>query len=225
MISQVTFPAYSKLQGDIPKLRDAYLKVLQVIAFLSFPVAGLIFVLAPDFTIIFLGERWMPMVPAMQALTIWGAIRSVGNVTELARAVGKPKIGTYVQFIQLILLVILIYPLSIRWGILGTSLAVVFASLVTRIISSYMVIRITLCPVRSFCKPIIFPLIGTIIMVLSVFLMKTRWVTSIGISEFFLHIGFCILIYLSVSYLLSRFLDYQIQSIIKESSKLLKGEK
>jgi O-antigen/teichoic acid export membrane protein len=66
VISQVTFPAYSKLQGDIPKLREAYLKVLQITAFLSFPIAGLIFILAPDFTRLFLGEKWMPMVPAMQ---------------------------------------------------------------------------------------------------------------------------------------------------------------
>jgi len=57
VISQVTFPAYSKLQGNIPKLREAYLKVLQFTAFLSFPIAGLIFILAPDFTKIFLGEN------------------------------------------------------------------------------------------------------------------------------------------------------------------------
>jgi len=55
VISQVTFPAYSKLQNNIPKLREAYLKVLQFTAFLSFPIAGLIFILAPDFTKIFLG--------------------------------------------------------------------------------------------------------------------------------------------------------------------------
>jgi len=43
VISQVTFPAYSKLQDNIPKLREAYIKVLQVTTFLSFPIAGLIF--------------------------------------------------------------------------------------------------------------------------------------------------------------------------------------
>jgi len=63
VISQVTFPPYSKLQDNLPKLREAYLKVLQLTAFLSFSIAGLIFILAPDFTKIFLGEKWMPMVP------------------------------------------------------------------------------------------------------------------------------------------------------------------
>jgi len=77
VISQVTFPTYSKLQDNLPKLREVYLKVLQLIAFLSFPIAGLIFVLAPDFTKIFLGEKWMLMVPAMQILCIFGVTRSI----------------------------------------------------------------------------------------------------------------------------------------------------
>ncbi|RKY42346.1 MAG: lipopolysaccharide biosynthesis protein, partial [Candidatus Omnitrophota bacterium] len=81
VISQVTFPAYSKLQDNIPRLREAYLKVLQLTAFLSFPIAGLIFVLAPDFTKIFLGEKWMPMVPAMQVLCIFGVTRALNATT------------------------------------------------------------------------------------------------------------------------------------------------
>jgi len=45
VISRVTFPIYSKLQDDIHKVKEAYLKVLQVTAFLSFPIACFIFVL------------------------------------------------------------------------------------------------------------------------------------------------------------------------------------
>lgn len=93
LITQVTFPAYSKLQSDIPKLKEAYLKVLQVTAFLSFPIAGLIFALAPDFTKIFLGEKWMPMVPAIQVLVLWGLIRSLGATTgPVFYSMGNPKI-------------------------------------------------------------------------------------------------------------------------------------
>lgn len=72
VISQVTFPAYSKMQGDIPRLKAAYLDVLQLTAFISLPVAGGIFILAPEFTLIFLGEKWMPMVPTIQILVLAG---------------------------------------------------------------------------------------------------------------------------------------------------------
>ncbi len=72
--SRVTFPAYSKLQDNLPRLREAYLRVLQLTAFLSFAIAGVILVLASDFTRIALGEKWMPMVPTVQALCIFGMI-------------------------------------------------------------------------------------------------------------------------------------------------------
>jgi len=222
VISQVTFPTYSKLQDDIPRLREAYLNVLRLTAFLSFPIAGLIFILAPDFTRIFLGEKWMPMVPAMQVLAIWGVIRSVGTVGPVAQAIGKPRIATSVQFVQLILLAVLIYPLSAHWGILGTSLAVVLASLVARIISTYMVIKIIRCRRRSFCGPIAFPLIGTIIMILSTFFMKIYWVTQIEIPEFSVYIGLSILIYLGITCLFDKTLNYRMQFIIRESLSLFK---
>ncbi|GAI54637.1 unnamed protein product, partial [marine sediment metagenome] len=61
VISQVTFPAYSKLQDNLPGLREGYLKTLQLTAFISIPLAGGIFILAPEFTTIFLGDKWMPM--------------------------------------------------------------------------------------------------------------------------------------------------------------------
>jgi len=222
VISQVTFPAYSKLQDNIPKLREAYLKVLQVTAFLSFPIAGLIFVLAPDFTKIFLGEKWMPMVPAMQVLSIWGGIRSVGVVGTVAQAVGKPRIATNVQFIQLILLAILLYPLSARWGILGASLAVVSAALITRVLSSIMVIRITKCQTRKFFKIIILPSTSTVIMVLFIFLIKVYWSISVGILSFCIFMGLAILTYLAMIRLFDKFLNYRMQFTIRESFNLFK---
>jgi len=218
VISQVTFPAYSKLQDSLPKLREAYLKVLQLTAFLSFPIAGLIFVLAPDFTKIFLGEKWMPMVPAIQVLALWGFIRSIGATTgSVFQGIGKPGIATKLQFVQLILLAMLIYPLSIRWGILGTSLAVVVSALITNLISSYMVVKVTRCEIWNFSRMIVLPLINVAIMISPIFILKTYWVNSAGILEFFLFIVLGILIYFGLTCLLERSLNYRIRSIIKES--------
>ncbi|MBE9593190.1 MAG: lipopolysaccharide biosynthesis protein, partial [Proteobacteria bacterium] len=165
VISRVTFPAYSKLQDNLPKLREAYLKVLQFTAFLSFPIAGLIFVLAPDFTMIFLGEKWMPMVPAMQVLALWGLLRSIGATTgPLFLGVGKPRIAAKLQFARLILLVIIIYPLTIKWGILGTSLAVLLSILPVEPFTFYLTIKIIKCRVWEFGKLIALPMLGVAIM-------------------------------------------------------------
>lgn len=214
VISPVVFPAYSKLQEDISKLRNSYLKILQLTAFLSFPIAGLTFALAPDFTRIFLGEKWMPMVDAMRVLAIWSMIRGTAEVSHVAQAVGKPEKGTKVKFIELTVLGSTIYPLTVRWGILGTSLAVALASLIARFTSGYMVIKIIGCKARNFCKRIILPLASTIIMVLSMFFLKALWVTPLKIWGFFISIALGVLIYLGTTYLFDKFLNYRMRFII-----------
>lgn len=225
VISQVTFPAYSKMQNNLPRLRESFLRVLQLTAFLSFPIAGLIFVLAPDFTKIFLGDKWMPMVPAMQVLALWGGIRSIGATTgSVFFSMGKPKILTKIQFGHLILLAILIYPLSMRWGIFGTSLAVIFATLIPVSCAFYIVIKVIKCKIENFCKITTLPLINTVIMVSVIFILKTHWSNTVEMLEIFLFILFGIVSYLGVTYLFDKFFSYGMRDIFRGSLLEFRGK-
>ena len=209
VISQVTFPAYSKLQDDIPKLRESYLKVLQITAFLSFPIAGLIFALAPDFTKIFLGEKWMPMVPAMMVLVLWGVIRSMAGVnSSILQAVKKPDIITKLSAIKLLILAILIYPLSIKWGILGTSLAV----LLSAIFITPNTFHITICKVlrskiSEFFKATSVPFAGTIFIVSLIAFFIPDNLSLVG---FILVVIVGITCYFLVTYILDKILKQKI---------------
>ncbi len=175
VISQVTFPAYSKLQDNPEGLKQAYLKTLQLTAFISVPLAGGIFILAPEFARIFLGDKWMPMVPAMQVLALEGLIRSIAATTgPIFQAVGRPSIDTKWQVVRLIVLAILIYPLSSRWGILGTSIAVFFSILISTIGFCIMVAKITKCGIREFGKSITLPLITGLFMVVVILVLKDK---------------------------------------------------
>jgi len=223
VISQVTFPAYSKLQDNLPKLREAYLKVLQVTAFLSFPTAGLIFALAPDFTKIFLGEKWMPMVPAMQVLVLAGLVRSIAATAgPIFHALGKPQIDTKLQIVRLSVLAALIYPFTIKWGILGASIVVVLSIFVSNIGFCLNAIKMTQCSVKNFSKIIAFSLVNGIIMASFIFALKVN-VNSVGIWKFLLFLVVSVFIYFGIIYLSDRHLDYGTISLIKESLNLLKG--
>ena len=203
VISQITFPAYSKIQGDTPKLREAYLNVLQVTTFLSFPVAGLIFALGSDFTHIFLGEKWMPMVPAMQLLCFYGLIRSIGATTgPIFEAIGKPKIVTKIQFIELILLTLLIYPLTKHFGILGTSIAILLTRLGGGVLGIYKALKSTRCDNSAFLGRLVYPFLSTTIIISLLFITKTYFINSVGMFLFLVLGIFGTLTYFSVSYLL-----------------------
>jgi len=168
VISQVTYPAYSKLQDDIPRLREAYLKVLQLTTFLSFPIAGSIFILGPDFTGLLLGRKWLPMVPAMQVLTWWGVVRSMAGVnSSILQSVKRPDIITKLSAIKLPILAALLYPLSVKWGIIGVSIAVLTSALIITPNTFYIVARrILKSKISIIFKAISVPFLGTIFMVL-----------------------------------------------------------
>jgi len=220
VISQVTFPAYSKLQDDLPKLREAYLKILQLTTFISIPFAGGIFIFAPEFTKIFLGDKWMPMVPAIQVLVLAGLLRSISATTgSVFQAVGKPEIVTKWQPVRLLVLAAVIYPFTLQWGILGTSLAVVSCNLISTIGFSVKVVRITQCDAGSFLKRIILPSINTLAAISIIVILKNT-ITTVRTLELILLSGISILIYLGATYISDKqtFLD------IKKMSSIGKGK-
>jgi len=226
LIATVTFPAYSKLQDSLLRLRKAYLKVLQLTAFLSIPIAGLIFILAPDFTRIFLGEKWMPMVPAMQVLALYGMLRAIGATTGVVfMAVGRPEISTKIKCAQLILLAILLYPFTVQWGILGTSIAVTSYALVFNPIAVYKVLNIVKCGYKKAGELVVLPLIGTLIMILVTFTLKTYVFININVTLIFLLIACGMSSYLLVAHLFDKFLGYGNRQLIQEQLTLFQKPK
>jgi O-antigen/teichoic acid export membrane protein len=216
VISQVTLPFYSKLQNELEKLKQGYLKVLQVSAFLSFPIGGLIFALAPDFTSIFLGDKWMPMVPAMKVLVLAGCVRCIATTSGLIfYAVGKPQIDTAFQFVCFLVLAVLIYPLSMKWGLRGIALSVFASAFIANVGLSYMAVKTVKTDYTSFLKPLAVPLLNTFIAVYFVFGLKCVMVTSIGT----LITAGCgaIILYLALSCITDRVLNYGIQVTLKEA--------
>ena len=222
VISQVMFPAYSKIQDDIPKLRETYLKVLQLTAFISFPITSLIFALAPDFTMIFLGKKWMPMVPTIQILVFAGLVRSIAATSgPIFYAVGKPRIETKWQMVRLFVMAVLIYPFTIKWKILGTSM-VIFLSIFISTIGFYSeAARIIKMNIKYVTKCMIVPSVNGIIMTFLIIILKS-YSNIIGILHLILLLIISLSIYLIMTYLFDEFLDNRMKSIVRESLNCFK---
>ncbi|MBD3413768.1 MAG: oligosaccharide flippase family protein, partial [Candidatus Aminicenantes bacterium] len=132
VISSVAYPAYSKLQENLDKLRDAYFRVLKVVTFLTFPLTAAIFVLTRDFVVLFMGDKWSPMIPAMRILAFAGLFRSIAAISgPLFLSIGKPKIDTKMQAIRFCIIAVFIYPFIKNWGIEGASWVIVGSIFIT----------------------------------------------------------------------------------------------
>ncbi len=176
VLTEVTFPAYSKIQNDIPRLRSAFLKVLQLTTFLSVPLSGLVFFLSPDFVRVFFREEWWPMIPVLQILVFRGLVFSIhATFGSIFRAVGKPHITVYLQIARMILMAILLYPMILRWQILGAAIALVIIALAMQPLGYYIVMRILRCSVQSMVRIIWIPLTATIRMVAALYGIR-QWI-------------------------------------------------
>jgi len=173
VISTVSFPAYSKVQDDTNKLKQYYFEILKFTAFFSFLLAGIIITLAPEFTSIFLGNKWSPIIPIIQLLSIFGLIRSL-NATfgPVFYATGSPYILTKLAFYQLIFLMIIFYPLFLWGELIGISLAITLGNLFCFILCLFKLKKILNCQITDILKQIRKPALSISVLVIICFLLK-----------------------------------------------------
>jgi O-antigen/teichoic acid export membrane protein len=216
-ISQVTYPAYSRLKEDKARLRQAFLKVFQITILFSFAAGGLLFVLAHDFTKIFLGKEWLPMVPAMQILIPAGIARSVMATTgPIFKAMGKPGIATKWQIVRLGILACLIYPFILKWQLVGVSLAVLLSNLLSTVGFCFSVLKILECRFKIFLKIITPPILLFAGMTAGMKLMNLT-TYDIGIVEFSLLAVSQLCLVVVFVYLFEKFFDYNIKPLLTKA--------
>ena len=203
VIASVVFPAYSKVQDCQVRLKQAYFRIMRLTVAISIPIAVGIVLLAPEFTIIFLGEKWMPMVPAMQLLAVAGLIKSIISTgSPLFTGSGHPNFEFYMQLIRGLIIIIAIYPLTIYMGISGAALCVIL-SIVGMIVVWYPFSRnITKASWREYADAFWPPSLSSLFMAGSIYLSKLYWnpiqrpltlavltFIGIGISSIFIYIA------------------------------------
>lgn len=215
VISRVTFPAYSKIQDDIPRLREAYLRVLQLTTFLAFPIAGMIFVFGGDFTRLFLGEKWLPMVPAMQILALAGLARSIQATTgPVFYGMKKPRIVTKFEAVRFAVLAAFIYPFTVHWGLFGTGFAVLLSICASNVLFDIVVVRTIECPPFKFVKTLAIPLVNASIAVSAVSIFKYNMQSS-GLVAFCLLVAGTIALYTLLTWLAQRLLRYGLATTVR----------
>ena len=185
-ISKVTFPAYARLQDNLGRLKDAFLRTLTFTAFLSAPVTALIIVLATDFVLIFLGAKWLPIVAPMQIIALTGLARAISSTTNpVFQATNKPYIDTQWATIRFVIMAVLIFPMTRQWGMVGASWAVFVSMFVSTVAFCIRVVAITMCGWRAFSRAMILPLLGSMASMGSVLLLRTN-LHDVGFWQFLL---------------------------------------
>jgi len=101
-----------------------------------------IFIFAKEITILFLGNHWIQAVPVMKILAIFGLIRSItSSFGPVYRATKNLKQPLLISFIQLLFLTIIIYPLTMKFSLMGVATGVTVSLILSLVLTSVVISR------------------------------------------------------------------------------------
>jgi O-antigen/teichoic acid export membrane protein len=129
-MTQVLFPALSRIQRDRAEAGRLFLRVLQLTALCSLPLAVGIALFCDEFVMVFMKERWLPMVPLVRIFSVLGALVSLGAATgNTLKALGRPELVTRFQGIRLVVMLALLFPCTRYYGLEGAAVAVLVSEM------------------------------------------------------------------------------------------------
>jgi O-antigen/teichoic acid export membrane protein len=166
-IMNVLFPAYSKAQDNITKLREAFLLSMEIMASIVFPLGVTIYLLAPVFTPVIFGQQWIAAITPMGIFGIaaaFGCLLSLGK--SLFYGLGRPSLSFYITIISTAVMFGLFWPLYKLFGLTGGAIAVLFGSISPFPLFIYQSMKHLEINVRQILGMALAPLVITLIIII-----------------------------------------------------------
>lgn len=148
-VAAVSFPAFAQIQGDRERCARGYLRTLEMITLVAWPLAALGAVASPAAVPLLVGEQWRAAIPIFQILSGVAALHAFMNLAStLFEALGKSRVGF--RWIVLVVPVNLVgFAVGLAWGPVGVATGFLVAALVLVPFHSLLVTRLIPLPIAS----------------------------------------------------------------------------
>ena len=164
----VALPAMSRLQKEPALLRAYYIRLLEVLAFTTMPLAAFLFISAKPIVQLLLGSRWLEVTPILQILALGGLIQSVETTRGLVM-LSLGQSGKYLRYgIYRSIYTAGSFIIGLRWGPVGVAAAYVIAGYLALVPSLAYCFRGTPIKVVDFFRAIAPSLCATLISIAAV---------------------------------------------------------
>jgi lipopolysaccharide exporter len=124
MVGSVAFPLFARLQTDLQQVTRVFRAILTGVSALLFPACTLMIVVTPSLVQEVLGPRWEGTVSVIRLLALVSMLGIFGEVAvPILNGVGQPYKVTVLEIVQSTLIIIFVWTLSGRYGLVGAALA------------------------------------------------------------------------------------------------------
>ncbi|BBO67280.1 lipopolysaccharide biosynthesis protein [Desulfosarcina alkanivorans] len=163
ILQEVAFPAYSKIQNDLERVKRGFLKSVGIVAFVCFPIFWGISSVAPSLVVVVLGEQWQLAAVPLQLIALVIPLRMANTlIAPLLGGVGKIEL-LIINQINFLLIISLSLFVGVRWELFGVSFAWVLGFPVIFSLNMFICMRAVggrLTEVLSLLvKPVVFSLL------------------------------------------------------------------
>lgn len=129
-VSLVLFPTLSQVQKDDLRLARGYLRAVRIIAFIVFPMLAGLAVVAYHAVALLWGQRWLPIVFALQLLCLRAAISSVLiSIDAIFLCKNRPDLPFKFGLLEFAVTFAVVGVLGYRFGLNGVALGMVIGVL------------------------------------------------------------------------------------------------
>jgi len=114
------FPAYSHIQHEPERLKETFLRVLQVATLVIFPLSTLMAVAVGPVLPLVLGEKWQGVVYLVPPLALGGALQALLRTgSPLFLATGQPRYQFFMDLASMLGIILCLYPMAYLFGLAG----------------------------------------------------------------------------------------------------------
>jgi len=216
IISRVAFPAFSKVQDDVDRLRAGYFRAVQLSTTVGFPMAAGIAAVTPQFVQVVLGNQWGPMIPLMQVLAVAAGLRVfAANSGAVFKAVGRPDLDVRLQAFKTATIALAIFPAAEHFGVPGVAFVILGSAIIMQPLLVYILLPLIEATVTELIRQLIYPLLGSVLMFLFVAGIDKYVLTQTGLFEMIALIGAGVISYTLIMLVAERYTELEFLQLFR----------
>jgi O-antigen/teichoic acid export membrane protein len=172
-IRRALFPAYASVNDDIPALKRLTVDSSALMMLIGLPLSAGMAVVAPDAVHVLLGDRWLPVIPLLQIVSLAACIGSgIAGAPVLYVAMGRPDTAAKLAAFRFVVVTSLLALGAGTAGTLGAAWAMVGTACITQVVNWRIVGRSLALSAKEMRQSFSRPVMAAAIMALAVLALQ-----------------------------------------------------
>lgn len=164
LINQVAFPAFSRIQHDVPRVAANTLLGVRILSLVAFPVLWGVSSVAPEIVKALLGPKWTEAILPLQILALVMPLRMIASfVSNPIQGLGRFDVGL-ANIVVAFFVMVTAFFVGVQWGLVGLCLAWLICTPLVFLANMRQNMRVLEVPMRSLFTSMAWPTVAASVM-------------------------------------------------------------